>query len=133
MAMTGDGNKVLPDYTEAVELVPDGACRESMEWLYGQSFPSAEAAWIACPNGEWMEWVVEEMLERLGLVESPLPMAVRLRQALRTARDEDQGEDAYDFACLIRQHVNWQDLYVLLKELRAEWDELNRDKEFYYR
>ena len=35
-----------------------GACAPALDWLRSEQYPSLQAAWDACPLGDWLLWVL---------------------------------------------------------------------------
>ena len=47
------------DYIERIEAL--GACAPALDWLRSEQYPSLQAAWDACPLGDWLLWVLAAM------------------------------------------------------------------------
>ena len=98
---------VMPPYISQIEKL--GACDSALFWLRKHRHPSLEAAWAACPRGDWMLWLIAEIvgppddparvplvLAACDCVELTLPLVPaheqRPRQALDTVRAWARGE-----------------------------------------
>ena len=46
------------DYIDRIEAL--GACAPAMAWLRSEQYPSLQAAWDACPRGDWLLWVLHK-------------------------------------------------------------------------
>ena len=46
------------DYIERIDAL--GACQAALDWLRAERHPTIEAAWAACPRGDWMLWLAEQ-------------------------------------------------------------------------
>ena len=42
-----------------------GACAPAMAWLRSEQYPSLQAAWDACPRGDWMLWLLHKHADGL--------------------------------------------------------------------
>ena len=47
------------DYIERIEAL--GACAPALDWLRSEQHPTLQAAWDACPLGDWLLWVLAAM------------------------------------------------------------------------
>ena len=47
------------DYIDRIEAL--GACAPALDWLRSEQYPSLQAAWDACPLGDWLLWVLAAM------------------------------------------------------------------------
>ena len=47
------------DYIERIEAL--GACAPALDWLRSEQHPTLQAAWDACPQGDWLLWVLAAM------------------------------------------------------------------------
>ena len=43
-----------------------GACPEALDWLRAEKHPTLAAAWVACPRGDWMLWLIGHLSGRVG-------------------------------------------------------------------
>ena len=44
------------DYIERIADM--GACAPALAWLRSEQHPTLQAAWDACPRGDWMLWLL---------------------------------------------------------------------------
>ena len=44
------------DYIERIADME--ACAPAMAWLRSEQYPTLQAAWDACPRGDWLLWVL---------------------------------------------------------------------------
>ena len=44
------------DYIERIADM--GACAPAMAWLRSEQYPTLQAAWDACPRGDWLRWLL---------------------------------------------------------------------------
>ena len=47
------------DYIERIADL--GACAPALDWLRSEQHPTLQAAWDACPHGDWMMWLLAAM------------------------------------------------------------------------
>ena len=47
------------DYIDRIEAL--GACAPALDWLRSEQHPTLQAAWDACPLGDWLLWVLAAM------------------------------------------------------------------------
>ena len=40
-----------------------GACGESLAWLESEGITDLETAWLRCPRGDWMDWLLDTMTQ----------------------------------------------------------------------
>ena len=59
MWVWGDGAPNLEGPVDYIERIADmGACAPAMAWLRSEQYPTLQAAWDACPRGDWLLWVL---------------------------------------------------------------------------
>ena len=68
------------DYIERIADM--GACAPALDWLRSEQYPSLQVAWDACPQSNWMLW----LLSVLGHPAYPTACAAA-RDARAAARD----------------------------------------------
>ena len=95
------------NYVRHVEAL--GACRDALAWLRAERHLDLDAAWAACPRGDWMLWLAGRCVGPQGHPSrTPLVLAAcecaeaalnlapegedRPRHALETARAWARGE-----------------------------------------
>ena len=62
MRLWGDGAPNLEGPVDYIERIADmGACAPAMAWLRSEQYPTLQAAWDACPRGDWMLWLLSTM------------------------------------------------------------------------
>lgn len=49
-----------------------GACSDALEWI--EQFPNAQAAWDACEEDDWMDWVLRELKAYTPIIEKAKPL-----------------------------------------------------------
>ena len=66
MRLWGDGAPNLEGPVDYIERIADmGACAPAMAWLRSEQYPTLQAAWDACPRGDWLLWVLHKHADGL--------------------------------------------------------------------
>ena len=98
------------NYIDRIEQMD--ACDGAMTWLRAEQHPTLDAAWAACPRGDWMLWLAAQCgVDRVLLVRAAVGCA---RTALAYTTDPRVA------ACLDTVE-EWCDGCASLDEVRAAW------------
>ena len=66
MRLWGDGAPNLEGPVDYIERIADMcACAPAMAWLRSEQYPTLQAAWDACPRGDWMMWLLHKHADGL--------------------------------------------------------------------
>ena len=85
------------DYIERIADME--ACAPALSWLRSEQYPTLQAAWDACPRGDWMLWLLHKradglyQMARFGHI-SDVDVYAIYAAAYAAARDAARAADA---------------------------------------